>query len=109
MYKERMVLKMHFVLKGHFANVAFNLTLLRSLERCACRKCFVRVAGVWNLYMRLLIVSLLFPRQMKHIFGLFSLYKGDFALSSALAASEILAFSLILTLPKATSVLNYLW
>jgi len=28
MYTKRMVLKMHFVLKGHFANVAFDLTLL---------------------------------------------------------------------------------
>ena len=28
MYTMRMVLKMHFVLKGYFANVAFNLALL---------------------------------------------------------------------------------
>jgi len=28
MYKEHMVLKMHFMLKGYFANVTFNLTLL---------------------------------------------------------------------------------
>ena len=47
--------------------------------------------------MRLLIASFLFPRQIKYIFSLFSLYKDDFALSSALAASKILASSLILT------------
>jgi len=28
MYKERIVLKMHFMLKGYFVNVTFNLTLL---------------------------------------------------------------------------------
>jgi len=69
----------------------------------------VRVAGVWNLCVRLLIGSFWFLRQIKHIFSLFSLYKDDFALSSALAASEILASSSILTWPRAIPVLDYLW
>jgi len=58
--------------------------------------------------MRLLIISFLFLRQIKYIFGLFSLYKDDFALFSALAAFEILAFSLILTWLRAILILNCL-
>jgi hypothetical protein len=58
--------------------------------------------------MRLLIASFLFLRQIKYIFSLFSLYKDDFALFSALAASKILVSSLILTLLRAISVLDCL-
>jgi hypothetical protein len=85
---------------------------LPRLERCVRRKCLLRSPGVWNEYTRLWIGRLSLPKQIKHIFGLFSLYTNIIAKSNSLLCKTVdrdWESPLDLIVGEATQPLNYFW
>ena len=73
MYKERMVLKMYFVLKGHFANIAFNLTLLQKFREMRLLEILYKSSQSVELVYALADYELFIPKVDKAYFWSFLL------------------------------------